>query len=188
MEFSLCPKDATSKDFAQRCTVLQRADGKGPHWTLPPGELPDPQGRPLIPKYTDASFTYYIYPENDDFRDTPVYILKYVLPAGYKCEACVLRWYWLTGNACNPPCEKSDPLYPNCNRLSMGYCGDAKALAPEEVSRQSNAPSDDLQISVVVPTTTVETGCSSIQLLVCCTLGRLMLGRRLETISFLQFA
>lgn len=136
MEFSLCPKNATTKDFQQRCTVLERADGLGPHWTLPPGELPDAQGRPLIPKYTDASFTYYIYPENDDFRDTPVFVVKYKLPAGFRCEACTLRWYWLTGNSCNPPCERSDPLYPNCNRLQMGYCDDVKALVPEEVSRR----------------------------------------------------
>lgn len=113
--------------------LLQRADGKGSHWTLPPGEFPDPQGRPLIPAYTDASFSYYIYPENDDFRATPVYVVQYKLPAGFTCEACVLSWYWLTGNSCNPPCEASDPLYPNCNRLQMGYCGDSKALNPEEV-------------------------------------------------------
>lgn len=134
MEFNLCPRNVTSKDFKQRCTVLQRADGRGPHWTLPPGELPDPQGRPLIPAYSDSSFSYYIYPENDDFRDTPVYVLKYKLPTGFSCQqGCVLHWYWLTGNSCNPPCEASDPLYPNCNRLSMGYCGDVKAPAPEEV-------------------------------------------------------
>jgi hypothetical protein len=136
MEFNLCPRGVTTKDFKQRCTTLQRADGQGSHWTLPPGERPDPQGRPLIPAYSDSSFSYYIYPENDDFRDTPVYVVKYRLPEGYKCDECVLHWYWLTGNSCNPPCEQSDPLYPNCNRLQMGYCGDPKALAPEEVSTQ----------------------------------------------------
>lgn len=133
-EFNLCPQGVTLADYKQRCTPLQRADSKGVHWTLPPGELPDAQGRPLIPAYQDSSFSYYIYPENDDFRDTPVYVLKFKLPPGVqKCDSCFLHWYWLTGNSCNPPCEASDPLYPNCNRLAMGYCGDTKALAPEEV-------------------------------------------------------
>lgn len=61
MEFRLCPQDATTADYMQRCTILQREDGKGPHWTLPPGELPDPQGRPLIPTFQDNSFTWYVW-------------------------------------------------------------------------------------------------------------------------------
>jgi hypothetical protein len=41
--------------------------------------------------------------------------------------------YWLTGNSCNPPCEASDPLFPNCDRDAMGYCGQPHTKAPEEV-------------------------------------------------------
>jgi hypothetical protein len=75
-----------------------------------------------------------------------VFVVRYKLPPGLTCQACVLSWYWLTGNSCNPPCEASDPLYPNCNRLAMGYCGDSKALSPEEVRgrgwRKSNIDHD----------------------------------------------
>lgn len=132
MEFRLCPQDATTGDYLARCTLLQREDGKGPHWTLPPGELPDPQGRPLVPTYADASFTWYLYPEQDAFKDYPTYVVKYKLPEGVTEGASILHWYWLTGNSCNPPCEASDPLFPDCNRLQMGYCDEPTALMPEE--------------------------------------------------------
>lgn len=134
MEFNLCPVDVTVNSFKQQCQVLQRADSKGPHWTLPPGELPDAQGRPLVPAFQDGSYSLYRYPEGDDFRDTPVFVVRYKLPDSFSCEHCMLHWYWISGNSCNPPCEPSDPLYPDCNRLQMGYCGQPKTSLPEEVS------------------------------------------------------
>lgn len=29
-----------------------------------------------------------------------VYEVRYNLPAGFKCEHCVLQWHWLTGHNC----------------------------------------------------------------------------------------
>jgi hypothetical protein len=77
----------------------------------------------------------YLYPEQDAFKNYPTYVVKYKLPEGVTCEGCILHWYWLTGNSCNPPCEPSDPLYPNCQRLLMKYCDEPEALMPEEVRR-----------------------------------------------------
>lgn len=43
----------------------------------------------------------------------------------------------MTGNTCNPSCDKSDPLYPNCDRRNMGYCGD-----PAHVSQPNKYPEE----------------------------------------------
>lgn len=53
------------------------------------------------------------------------------------------RRYWLTGNTCNPaPCDKSDPLYPNCDRKKMGYCGDFGADRPDKYPEEFWSCSD----------------------------------------------
>jgi hypothetical protein len=45
---------------------------------------------------------------------------------------CILQWYYLTGNTCNPgPCNPADPYHPNCDRMSMGYCGTRLQSYPE---------------------------------------------------------
>jgi hypothetical protein len=49
--------------------------------------------------------------------------------------APLARRYWLTGHTCTPgPCNKLDPLFPNCNRNQAGYCGERLDRYPE-VSR-----------------------------------------------------
>jgi hypothetical protein len=49
---------------------------------------------------------------------------------------CVLQWYYLTGNTCNPgPCNPADPKFPNCDRLAMGYCGTRLQSYPEVRAR-----------------------------------------------------
>jgi len=48
------------------------------------------------------------------------------------CGICWRCRYWLTGNTCNPSCILEDPLYPNCNRQQMGYCGDFAAERSEK--------------------------------------------------------
>lgn len=66
-----------------------------------------------------------------------MYVVKYKLPAGFTCEHCILHWSWLTGNRCNPSCVREDPLYPNCDRQRMGFCGSHGTRPdkyPEEVS------------------------------------------------------
>lgn len=126
MEIRVCPLNATAADYESTCTTLERADGKGIYWTLPPGVGLDEKKRPLLPAYTDASFSSYVFRSKDDFDKIPVFVVKYKLPAGFKCDHCILHWYWLTGNTCNPSCEKSDPMFPKCDRQNMGYCGEAK--------------------------------------------------------------
>jgi len=48
--------------------------------------------------------------------------MTFRLPAGVKCARCTLRFYWLTGNSCDPP---------GAAPTGMGTCGGSGAL-PEE--------------------------------------------------------
>ena len=48
--------------------------------------------------------------------------MTFRLPAGFACERCVLRWYWLTGNSCDPP---------GAVPTGTGACG-AGGATPEE--------------------------------------------------------
>lgn len=65
-----------------------------------------------------------------------IYSMKYRLPAGFTCTKCVLRWHYLTGNSCNPPCDITDPTYSaatnSCQDVgNMGICG-VNGAYPEE--------------------------------------------------------
>lgn len=51
----------------RRPARARSADGKGTYWYLPPGQGLDGKKRPLLPAYTDKSFSYYIYRSGDDF-------------------------------------------------------------------------------------------------------------------------
>lgn len=33
------------------------------------------------------------------FEGTPVYVLRFRLPRGFKCDRCILRWHYVTGEA-----------------------------------------------------------------------------------------
>ncbi|WIA32798.1 hypothetical protein OEZ86_005980 [Tetradesmus obliquus] len=128
MIMRLCPLNATSANYKELCQILPRFGCKGDHcihWTLPPGQGLDKKKRPLIPAYQHRSFSWYVFQSSDDFNDVPTYVVNYKLPDGFTCEHCILHWYWLTGNTCNPSCDRSDPLYPNCDRKRMGYCGES---------------------------------------------------------------
>lgn len=50
--------------------------------------------------------------------------LQFFWCCAHTAAAVAAHRYWLTGNSCNPSCDQSDPLYPNCDRKNMGYCGD----------------------------------------------------------------
>eukprot|EP00775_Hariotina_reticulata_P002779 gene2779-3072_t len=117
----LCPANATYWE-----------DGKGAWWYLPPGKGHDRRKRPLLPAYQDKSFTWHTHESKDDFDGIPVYAVKFKLPDDFTCDHCILHWYWLTGNTCNPSCIPEDPLYPNCNRQQMGYCGEFGADRAEK--------------------------------------------------------
>jgi len=43
------------------------------------------------------------------FEGTPVYVLKFKLPNGYKCDRCILQWQYTTGHKCHPPCISVSP-------------------------------------------------------------------------------
>ncbi|KAL4857482.1 Peptidyl-prolyl cis-trans isomerase FKBP13 [Chlorella vulgaris] len=54
-------------------------------------------------------------------NDQPSYTMPYQLPSGLSCDGttskCVLQWYWITGNTCNPPGEPApyrSPQLPDC--------------------------------------------------------------------------
>lgn len=151
IETHLCPEGATED---KQCTKLQRADGKGEAWDLPAvvqgarfngGAL----GENLRPMQADPSYSWYPQPHIDcswwpycnRYDGMPVYKLSYKLPAGVKCERCMLRWYYLTGHKCHPPCLKSDVFYPDCRShpkfkgtylATMDYCGTEWSAYPEE--------------------------------------------------------
>ena len=61
------------------------------------------------------------------------YNASFVLPANVTCDGvtarCVLQWYYLTGNSCNPPGEPAQYI----GDYGVGTCG-AGGSTPEEVS------------------------------------------------------
>ncbi|WIA14984.1 hypothetical protein OEZ85_001692 [Tetradesmus obliquus] len=150
-EFRLCPADAT-KD--SQCRKLQRADGKGVAWDLPKvaqgsrfngGAL----GENLRPMEVDNFYSWHpmqqpqcaSHAHCSRFNGMPVYKLRYKLPQGFKCERCILQWYYLTGHKCHPPCLQSDRYYPDCRSnpkfrgtylAQMDYCGTEWSAYPEE--------------------------------------------------------
>ena len=62
------------------------------------------------------------------------------LPPGLTCDGvgarCVLQWYYMTGNSCNPPGEAAQYLSNN----GMGTCGTVSN--PEEASEAAEANRD----------------------------------------------
>lgn len=75
--------------------------------------------------------TYINNRTGDTYAGHTVHMLRYQLPAGLRCDNCVLQWWYLTGNSCNPPCVPEDPAHPKCD-TSMGVCGTSGSNYPEE--------------------------------------------------------
>ena len=71
-------------------------------------------------------------PENYAMGQPLVYTAKYQLPNGLNCDGieskCVLQFYYLTGNSCNPP----DEPFKYTGNNGLATCGDANAAKPEE--------------------------------------------------------
>lgn len=75
--------------------------------------------------------TYVNNRTGDAYAGHMVHVLRYQLPMGLRCDNCVLQWWYLTGNSCNPPCVPEDPAYPRCDTF-MGVCGSPGSNYPEE--------------------------------------------------------
>ncbi|CAN8062580.1 unnamed protein product [Agarophyton chilense] len=77
------------------CVQLKRAyhpecqSGKSPHCGPIDRRYP---GRWYLPCRSGARW--------DDYRP---YYATFRLPKHFNCKHCVLQWYWVTGNTCNPP-------------------------------------------------------------------------------------
>jgi hypothetical protein len=90
-EFRMCdaallsdPKTVTWACLAQN--VLKRVSV--------PGEV--------SPVDTNHPERYYLEPECAPGYNKTV-AMKYQVPSNLTCERCVLQWWWVTGNTCNPP-------------------------------------------------------------------------------------
>lgn len=85
-----------------------------------PGEV-----SPVDPKYPER---YYLEPECSPGYNKNV-TMKYQVPSTLTCERCVMQWWWVTGNTCNPPgyerrspqpahvatgCDWWEPSLPRC--------------------------------------------------------------------------
>lgn len=61
----------------------------------------------------------------DQFKGMFVYSFKWKLPAGYKCEQCMLMHYYLTASRCWPTCNggncKKPVIYANCGAPGATY-------------------------------------------------------------------
>ena len=72
-------------------------------------------------------------PQNYSMGVPLTYTSKYQLPDDLNCDGkqskCVLQFYYLTGNSCNPPGEPSGYL---AGGNALGTCGDVNAAQPEE--------------------------------------------------------
>jgi hypothetical protein len=60
------------------------------------------------------------------------YSMRFKLPDGFTCTRCVLRWYYLTGNSCHPPCDPADPAPCVPDSANLGICGKSGTHYPEE--------------------------------------------------------
>lgn len=151
IEMRLCPQGATED---KQCTKLMRADGKGVAWDLPKVAQGDrfnggALGENLRPMEVDNFYSWYKQPQLrckfdpncKRFNDYPVYKLKFKLPSGFKCDRCILQWYYMSGHKCHPPCLKTDRYYPDCRSnpryrgtylATMDYCGTEWSAYPEE--------------------------------------------------------
>lgn len=101
-DVSRCPGGDISKECFRRghCTKLRRArvdkcERKGEK-ECGPIDKRHPE-RWYLPcyGYADGSARIRRYGEGGEIR--------YELPSGLSCERCVLQWYWVSANSCNPP-------------------------------------------------------------------------------------
>lgn len=114
-----CPGGDISKECFQRgyCTKLRRAtvdkcQRKG-ETECGPIDTNYPE-RWYLPCYghVDGSGTLRRYGEDGEIR--------YELPSGLTCERCVLQWYWVSANSCNPPGVRE--YFEGLDRPHWGSC------------------------------------------------------------------
>eukprot|EP00798_Chlamydomonas_sp_ICE-L_P010158 gene10158-8062_t len=130
--FSICPYTsngiALEACFQRPESIMTRADGIHP-------------GEPYfyLESIGDGAATKTPYPGTDAFVGKDTYAMTYRLPAGLECSHCVMRWHYLTGNSCQPPCNPADPHWDasnpefGCDVNNMGVCGTSVDMAyPEE--------------------------------------------------------
>ncbi|KAI0560096.1 Lytic polysaccharide mono-oxygenase [Gracilaria domingensis] len=112
-DVSRCGGEISRECFLKgACVQLKRAyhpeceSGKSPHCGPTDRRYP---GRWYLPCRSGASW--------DDFR--PHYA-TFRLPKHFHCQHCVLQWYWVTANTCNPPGMLD--YFDGPNRPHWGTC------------------------------------------------------------------
>jgi len=100
MEFRVCDVKYCGGEISEKCLrgphcyVLQRA----PHAACETGK--EWGCAPIDPKHPSRWYLPCPSGKIDYYGQGKI---LYTLPKGLNCKHCVLQWYWVTGNSCNPP-------------------------------------------------------------------------------------
>jgi len=100
MEFRVCDVKYCGGEISEKCLrgphcyVLQRA----PHAACETGK--EWGCAPIDPKHPSRWYLPCPSGKIDYYGQGKI---LYSLPKGLNCKHCVLQWYWVTGNSCNPP-------------------------------------------------------------------------------------
>eukprot|EP00887_Chlorella_sp_A99_P003396 scaffold7.g3396.t1 len=86
--FRICDR-AAADEACLALNTLQLADGSGPYTWMQRAGGPASTG------------SYRVGSAGSQAGE--VYSMSYKLPDGFSCDACVLQWWWTTGNSCDVP-------------------------------------------------------------------------------------